>query len=48
MLDQFLQKKPRDMDDFREKIPLNLRENINREEIIFLGDIFEILKMADE
>ncbi len=48
MLDQFLQKKPRDMDDFREKISLELRENINREEIRFLGDIFEILEMADE
>ncbi len=45
MLDQFIKYKPLDMDEFRIKIPLKLRESINPEQLIFMDKIFEILEM---
>lgn len=48
MIDQFIHKKPKDMDEFRSKIPQPLRENINRDQTKYLETIFEIIEMADE
>jgi len=45
MLDQFIKHKPLDMDEFRKKIPLKLRESINPEQLMFMDRIFEILEM---
>ena len=47
MLDQFIKHKPLDMDEFRKKIPLKLRESINREQLMFMDRIFEILETID-
>jgi len=48
MIDQFIKYKPLDMDEFRDKIALKLRMNIEREQLIYMNSIFEILEMADE
>lgn len=43
MIDQFLKHKPTDMDEFRNKIPLKLRSNIDREQLVYMNNIFELL-----
>lgn len=48
MIDQFIKYKPLDMDEFRNKISLKLRTNIDREQLIYMDSIFEILEMSDE
>ncbi|MCF6310024.1 MAG: DUF559 domain-containing protein [Sulfurimonas sp.] len=48
MLDQFLKYKPLDMDEFRSKIPMKLRTGIEREQLVYMNTIFEILDMNDE
>ncbi len=48
MIDQFIKHKPLDMDEFRNTIPLKLRTSIDREQLVYINDIFEILEMADE
>jgi very-short-patch-repair endonuclease len=48
MLDQFLKHKPLDMDEFRSKIPMKLRTGIEREQLVYMNTIFEILDMNDE
>lgn len=48
MIDQFVKHKPLDMDDFRDKIALKLRTSIDREQLVYMDNIFEILEMADE
>ena len=48
MVDQFIKYKPLDMDEFRNKIPLKLRTSIDREQLVYMDSIFEILEMADE
>ena len=32
-----------DMDEFRNKIPLKIRNSINREQLVYMNDIFEVL-----
>jgi superfamily I DNA and/or RNA helicase/very-short-patch-repair endonuclease len=48
MIDQFVKQKPKDMDEFRLKVPLKIRENIDRDQVKFLSMIFDIIEMADE
>jgi len=48
MLDQFLKHKPLDMDEFRSKIPMKLRTGIEREQLVYMNTVFEILDMNDE
>ena len=48
MIDQFIKQKPKDMDEFRFKVSQKLRENIDREQVKFLANIFDIIEMADE
>ena len=43
MIDQFIKHKPMDMDEFRNKIPLKIRNSINREQLVYMNDIFEVL-----
>ncbi len=43
MIDHFVLSKPMTMEEFRTKIPLNLRTNINVGQFQFLEDIFEII-----
>lgn len=43
MIDHFVLSKPMTMEEFRTKIPLNLRTNINDDQFQFLEDIFEII-----
>lgn len=48
MIDQFVKQKPKDMDEFRSKVPLKLRESIDRDQVKFLPMIFDIIEMTDE
>ncbi len=48
MIDQFVKQKPKDMDEFRIKVPQRLREIIDRKQVKFLSVIFDIIEMADE
>ena len=48
MIDQFVKQKPKDMDEFRSKVPQKLRESIDRDQGKFLSMIFDIIEMADE
>jgi hypothetical protein len=48
MIDQFVKQKPKDMDEFRSKVPQKLRENIDRDQVKFLSLIFDIIEMSDE
>lgn len=48
MIDQFVKQKPKDMDEFRSKVPQKLRESIDRDQVKFLSMIFDIIEMADE
>lgn len=48
MIDQFLLHKPNNMEAFRQTIPVELRERIDRSQIAFLNDIFEIVGLGDE
>lgn len=48
MIDQFLLHKPNNMETFRQAIPVELRERIDRSQIAFLNDIFEIVGLGDE
>lgn len=48
LIDQFINQKPKDMDEFRFKVPQGLRENIDREQVKYLSKIFDIIELADE
>lgn len=48
MIDQFVKYKPLNMDEFRNKIPMRLRTNINPEQLIYMPEIFDIIEMSDE
>jgi very-short-patch-repair endonuclease len=48
MIDQFVKHKPLDMDEFRNKIPLRLRTSLDREQLVYMNKVFEILELADE
>ncbi|MAC84779.1 MAG: hypothetical protein CL624_11670 [Arcobacter sp.] len=48
MIDQFIRHKPIDMDEFRNKISLRLRTSIDKDQLVYMNKIFEILEMADE
>lgn len=48
MIDQFIKHKPLDMDEFRNKIPLRLRTSLDREQLVYIEKIFEIIELADE
>ena len=48
MIEQFIKYKPRDRDEFQNKISLRVRQSIDPEQMSFIDDIFEILEMADE
>jgi len=41
MIDLFILTKPIDMDEFRKKIPLKIREKINKDELVYIDEIFE-------
>lgn len=47
MIDQFISHKPIDMDEFRTSIPMPYRLKIEREQLIYMNKIFEILEMAE-
>lgn len=44
MIDLFILTMPIDMDEFRKKIPLNIREKINKDELMYIDEIFEIIE----
>ncbi|MEA3497511.1 MAG: hypothetical protein U9R16_00495 [Campylobacterota bacterium] len=48
MIDKFIKYKPIDMDEFRDKIDMKLKKNIDRNQLCFIDKIFDILEMADE
>ena len=48
MIEQLVLKKPISTEEFREKIPLKLRDNIKLEQMKFLRDIFELIEMSEE
>lgn len=43
MIDLFVTTKPVDMDEFRKNIPLQIREKINKDELIYIDEIFEVI-----
>lgn len=48
MIEQFILYKPRNIGEFKLKIPIKYRENIESKEMQFIDRIFEILEMTDE
>jgi len=44
MIDLFISVKPIDMDEFRKNIPLKIREKINKDELIYIDEIFEAIE----
>ncbi|WP_456480594.1 DUF4011 domain-containing protein [Nautilia sp.] len=43
MMDLLISTKPIDMDGFRRNIPLKISENINKDELIYIDEIFEMI-----
>jgi len=48
MIEQFLNYKPINKEEFTAQISFKLRDNIELEQMIYINEIFEILEMADE
>lgn len=48
MIDLLIKHKPLDMDEFRNEIPLKIRQSINSEQLVYMNEVFEILEKADE
>ena len=48
MIDQFIKYKPLDREEFKSKISLRIRQNIEPDQMVFIDDIFEMLEMTVE